>query len=263
MASDGHSVSWEAGQRVPSDPKGEEGTQSQPDSSIGLSGYLPSGSIPCGRGGGSTPGGSATPQRSATPVGSKTAGGTGKGSTPGGSTGPAKGVTPAGTAKPGGGPTPGGSATPGDDDGFIRIDKNGKPVVQKGVKEAPVRGKTAKAGDGGVRGSDPLVVRTVEITTSDSTIGRKDIVTALAGLVSLKKIVALVRQPTSWQVTFSDIQSVSLFDENIVVCGKALPIRKVAQKGRDGTIRWSSPSVLLRVHWLPFFIEDEEVVRAF
>ena len=74
---------------------------------------------------------------------------------------------------------------------------------------------------------------------------------------------ALVRQPNSCQITFSDIESVDLFDENIIVSGKTLPIRKVAQKGRDGTIRWSSPSVLLRVHWLPFFIEDQDIVRSF
>ena len=104
-----------------------------------------------GAGKGSMPGGSTVPVKGATPAGTAKPGG---GPTPGGLTVPVKGATPAGTAKPGGGPTPGGSATPSDNDGFIRIDKNGKPVVQKVVKEAPVRGKTAKTGDRGVRGSD-------------------------------------------------------------------------------------------------------------
>ena len=144
-------------------------------------------------------------------------GGAGRKSTPGGSTVPVRGATPAGTAKPGAGPTPRGSAKPSDDDGFVCVNKNRKTIVGKGAKKAP--GTGGKTGDGGVRGSDPLVVRTVEITTSDSTIGRKDIVTALAGLVSLRKIVALVRQPTSWQITFSDIESVDLFNKNIIVSG--------------------------------------------
>ena len=38
-----------------------------------------------------------------------------------------------------------------------------------------------------MKGSDPLVVRTVELTTSDSTIGRQDIVTALAGARFIKE----------------------------------------------------------------------------
>ena len=66
-----------------------------------------------------------------------------------------------------------------------------------------------------------------------------------------------MRQPTAWQVTTTDLNGVRGLVGDLEVEGTKCQVSPVAEKDTRGSLVWVQPYVLVRVHWLPYYIDDE------
>ena len=137
-----------------------------------------------------------------------------------------------------------------DPDNFLRVGGDGYKTVGRKTHSSG-RGDNADAAGPSVVKSkasktstqvESIVIRTVEVVNTDQNVSRKDIISAFAAVIPLKKTVAVVKQATSWQITFDKVETAVSLENNIKIGTKSFEVRRMAEKGRDGNIRWVSPT---------------------
>ena len=134
-----------------------------------------------------------------------------------------------------------------------------QPQPQPGPLACPTfsaiarRGQTDKAS-----GS---VFRTVNVQVPQyKHVTRVGLVRSLSSKVLLSKTEAVMRQPTGWQVTMTDLKEVRGLVGDLEVEGRKCEVSPVAEKNERGEVAWVQPYVMVRVHWLPYFL-DMEVLK--
>ena len=134
-----------------------------------------------------------------------------------------------------------------------------QPQPQPGSSGRPTfsdvapRGQTDKASG--------RVFRTVNVQVPQYRhVSRVGLVRSLSSRVLLSKIEAVVKQPTGWQVTMTDLKEVRSLVGDLEVEGPKCDVSPVVQRNERGEVVWVQPYVMVRVHWLPYFL-DLEVLK--
>ena len=86
---------------------------------------------------------------------------------------------------------------------------------------------------------------------------RVGVVRSLSSKILLSKIEAVVRQPTGWQVTTTNLDGIRGLVGDLEVEGTKCDVSPVAEKDEGGSLVWVQPYVMVRVHWLPYYLDDE------
>ena len=86
---------------------------------------------------------------------------------------------------------------------------------------------------------------------------RVGVVRSLSSKILLSKVEAVVRQPTGWQVTTTTLDGIRGLVGDLEIEGTKCHVSPVAEKDAGGGLVWIQPYVMVRVHWLPYYLDDE------
>ena len=87
---------------------------------------------------------------------------------------------------------------------------------------------------------DDKVYLTASIDTSNVKVNRSEVTKSVLSKFDVNDVLAVVKQPRSWQVTFKDNDHFIQFinQGSITVGGSTFPVRKVAERDDRGQFRW-------------------------
>ena len=125
--------------------------------------------------------------------------------------------------------------------------------------QATTGGASGGEDDGFDREEVRMIYRTAAIETGYKNLDRSEVARQVCDAVGERHILSIYRQPQEWQVVFLSLKACDEFvaQRSIIVDEESYMIRRVAERLPSGTTKWVRPYSIVRLHWLPRFVEDD------